>query len=509
MAYPSSTSSHPTQRRDGQGNNGPTSSNPVPSALFASLQAEIDLGTRDLDALLGTIAVASQFLTGASGAALAMRRDNAFLCVGRSGETAPQLGAPLRTDSGISGECLRTSSPMLCVDTQNDWRVDAEVCRRLGLRSIAVVPISASGETIGLLEIFGTNINAFTQEHMDILGTLAGLAALATERRSGKVGRPAAGMGMGGRAVAPPPQPAYQLPQREQAQMRMPEPLPLPAQQLPQQPLPPQHQQMAVQQMAAQPQHRIQPQRMATPISKYRRSWIGGSAAAALVLLSILGWRTLRGTPHVDATSAITPTQQPIAELQTPLAPAADTAQKPSPVRVPDLTTDFVVRPASKTEAAPAAAHAQVNQPVVPEVVKKEAGPRTSAPKQQEPEAAPPEVNPNGAGGSVQTLMAYSVPPPKLAMPISQGITPQILEHRVPPVYPRQALALKVEGTVVLDANIGADGRVQNLRVVSGNQMLASAALTSVKQWRYQPALLNGRPTSVQTQITVKFTLPK
>jgi protein TonB len=79
---------------------------------------------------------------------------------------------------------------------------------------------------------------------------------------------------------------------------------------------------------------------------------------------------------------------------------------------------------------------------------------------------------------------------------------------KVPPVYPPDARAARVQGAVVLAAIIGQDGSVQSLRVVSSaSPLLEKAALDAVKQWRYRPYLLNGNPVEVDTQITVNFTL--
>jgi len=75
------------------------------------------------------------------------------------------------------------------------------------------------------------------------------------------------------------------------------------------------------------------------------------------------------------------------------------------------------------------------------------------------------------------------------------------------PVYPSLAIAARVQGTVVLEAVIGKDGRVEGLKVVSGPALLIRAALDAVKTWRYQPTLLNGEPVEVQTEISVNFAL--
>lgn len=77
------------------------------------------------------------------------------------------------------------------------------------------------------------------------------------------------------------------------------------------------------------------------------------------------------------------------------------------------------------------------------------------------------------------------------------------------PVYPAELQAAGVEGTVMLQAIVGKDGSVVSLKVIksAGNQALDDAAVTSVKQWRYQPTLLNGEPVETMTTISVGFQL--
>jgi len=100
---------------------------------------------------------------------------------------------------------------------------------------------------------------------------------------------------------------------------------------------------------------------------------------------------------------------------------------------------------------------------------------------------------------------------PKVATPqrvrVSQGVSEGLLVHQVRPVYPPLARSARIQGAVVLQAVIGKDGAIQNLRLVSGHPMLAPAAIDAVKQWRYKPYFLNGEPVEVDTQITVNFTL--
>jgi protein TonB len=75
------------------------------------------------------------------------------------------------------------------------------------------------------------------------------------------------------------------------------------------------------------------------------------------------------------------------------------------------------------------------------------------------------------------------------------------------PVYPALARQARISGTVRLAAVIGRDGRIANLRVITGHPMLVPAAVDAVRQWEYQPTLLNGDPVEVATEIDVNFTL--
>ena len=146
------------------------------STALSSLKELIAAGDHRLDPMLATITDAARQLTGASGAALAMWKDGAMVCRARSGDTAPALGARLSAETGISGECLRTGKIQHCTDTENDPLVDVEVCRSLGLRSIAVLPIQGWRGINGILEVFSTKPAAFTEQHIALLQQLAALA---------------------------------------------------------------------------------------------------------------------------------------------------------------------------------------------------------------------------------------------------------------------------------------------------------------------------------------------
>jgi periplasmic protein TonB len=120
---------------------------------------------------------------------------------------------------------------------------------------------------------------------------------------------------------------------------------------------------------------------------------------------------------------------------------------------------------------------------------------------------------PGGQMGGVIGGIISSTPVavPKVATPqrvrVSQGVTQGLLVRRVQPMYPPLARQARIQGTVVLQAEISKEGTIQNLRLISGHPMLAPAAIEAVKQWRYKPYFLNGEPVEVETQITVNFSL--
>lgn len=100
-------------------------------------------------------------------------------------------------------------------------------------------------------------------------------------------------------------------------------------------------------------------------------------------------------------------------------------------------------------------------------------------------------------------------PPPKPSSRIRVGgkVEAARLIHQTVPVYSRIAIAARVQGTVVLHAVIGKDGSITSLEYVSGPALLMKAAEDAVSTWRYQPLVLNGEPTEVETEISVVFTL--
>ena len=152
-----------------------------------------------------------------------------------------------------------------------------------------------------------------------------------------------------------------------------------------------------------------------------------------------------------------------------------------------------------------------------PLVVKNEvSNPAPATPVQQDATPAPPPASLNVASnandqalsGIMSTSGANLPRQPIQAVKVSQGVSQGLLVKSVQPVYPQTARQMRVQGSVELLANIGKDGSITAVKVLSGPQVLSRAAIDAVKQWQYKPYYLDDQPVEIQTQITVNFKLP-
>jgi GAF domain-containing protein len=144
----------------------------------------IDAGEIDLEPGISIIAEKAQTLTGATGAAIALRRGNEIICRARTGRTAPDIGVRLQTDSGLSAECVRTGEVLLCHDAESNPRVDWASCRRLGARSILVAPLRHFRRTLGVFEVLSSTPHAFDGNDVAIMQFLSGMMVAAISRLS-------------------------------------------------------------------------------------------------------------------------------------------------------------------------------------------------------------------------------------------------------------------------------------------------------------------------------------
>ena len=145
---------------------------PAPPDLNRVIEQQVEAGFPPelaLDLALHELVVRAVEATSASSAALALVRGDEMVCRAATGLHAPDLGVPLNTHDGLSGACLHTRQPQLCVDTESDPRVDSAIARRLGIRSMLIVPVLDEDDLIGVLEVFSSEPSAFSEHEQTLL----------------------------------------------------------------------------------------------------------------------------------------------------------------------------------------------------------------------------------------------------------------------------------------------------------------------------------------------------
>ena len=140
----------------------------------------------DLEPAIHVIAERAQSLTGATGAAIALRHGDEIVCRARTGRTAPDLGVRLQTDSGISADCVRTGEVMLCNDAERNPRVNLASCRSLGVRSILAAPLRHFRKTLGVFEVLSGSPNAFDHRDVATMQLLSSMMVAALSRLSSR-----------------------------------------------------------------------------------------------------------------------------------------------------------------------------------------------------------------------------------------------------------------------------------------------------------------------------------
>jgi protein TonB len=198
---------------------------------------------------------------------------------------------------------------------------------------------------------------------------------------------------------------------------------------------------------------------------------------------------------------------------------------------LPKGTTMFllVAPPPPPPPPPPAAAVVKIVKVIQTDIVNGQLRTPTKIPQKvqmiKEDEAPPPAMAsagvvggvpggvPGGSMGGVIGSVLSSTPMavPKIATPqrvrVSSGVVQGLLVRQVKPNYPPLARQARIQGVVILQAQISKEGNIENLTLISGHPMLAPAAIEAVKQWKYRPYLLNGEPCEVDTQVQVNFSL--
>ncbi len=140
-----------------------------------------EMAQRDLDATLQLLVERAQYITGASGVAIALREGENMVCCASAGPSAPDMGTHLQIDSGLSAESVRTRQTLHCADAENDPRVNQESCRAFGIASVVVMPLVRGEEVYGVFELLAGRPGAFEERDFIALQRLSEMIQTAVE----------------------------------------------------------------------------------------------------------------------------------------------------------------------------------------------------------------------------------------------------------------------------------------------------------------------------------------
>jgi TonB family protein len=493
-------------------------------ALSPELSADLAL-----EVVLNEVVEQACLATGASGAAIILERDGEWVCRASSGRNAPELGDRLRGESSLTGECIRTGQVQNCGDATTDSRVDIEACRSLGIRSVIALPLVQQGTLVGVFTVFSPHPLAFREHEQRTLEALS-RSVISNLVRASTASLPFP------EAAAPQPQPQ---PQPESSL----EEIPI-------------HQSasgvLAVNNVA-QPEIGVnlvsgasdavadvsdpvadvsdvhtssieQPESPTKNVpagSKALNIAKWGLTAAVLVfavLLTVLTARRLLATkepshkrsPHSVSAAESGPARVGEKPETSTSEPASTSASSRSASNESPNSDDRTLNYRDSTASVKAQSNAAHVSSLGAEPSTRDGGltvyengkPIFRMPPQSGVQSTSPAAN-SSAEAIASTTDSTSQP-----YNLSPVAAQARLIHRVEPEYPQQAREQRIQGPVVLDVLAGSDGSIANVKLVSGDPLLAGAAIEAVKQWQFKPRFVQGKPVEMQTQITLNFRLP-
>lgn len=144
---------------------------------------------QELEAVLQLLVERAQYITGATGTALALPSGEEMVCRASAGASAPPVGARLQVRSGLTGESIVRRQLLRCDNAENDPRVNLETCREMGIASIVVLPLlRRNGEIRGLFELFSDHAYAFEERDLSALERMADLTLTALDLAEARPG---------------------------------------------------------------------------------------------------------------------------------------------------------------------------------------------------------------------------------------------------------------------------------------------------------------------------------
>ena len=458
----------------------PAGGKSVPSPSTKELSPAESMARTLLQRKLEEIVVLTRESTNADGVAVALRENGHFYCRASQG-FAPEPGVIVEPGQGVCGRCIIDARVLVCQDLSGD------------VKSAVAAPVIVGDEIEGLLAAFSFQPGAFTAEHIDLVSRIAVDVgnqvaspeaihlvprdpvsilnsphidvvavdpAIASREKHLEVLQAVTAPGV---PPSTPKESAATVSERpfhflgyDEAAPIEPEPEPLPADQL-----------------------------LGEYLSKSDIAVIFGAILIAMLAISLYVHHKRSSQPYVAPYTPDSVETRPAPSTAQPSAPPADNGAKPS------TRTKSSAEPKKKAanESAPLA---------VP-------GGRAGLAKQEKQEPTPPPVQ-----GPTTAVSSIALPAPNLTnvalAPGPSGPTaPPELVHKVDPVYPTAAKTANEASIVSLDLKVDSAGRIGTIKVVSGNNPFVSSALNAVRQWRYEPAVQNGKKIESMVRVDIAF----
>jgi TonB family protein len=467
--------------------------------------------------------------TSAISAAIALKTGTGdeMVCRATAGPNTPDIGVRLDVGSGLSGACVRTREIQYCADTQSDPRANAAASRRLQVRSVLVVPLMGGNKLLGVVEIFSPHLGAFGNRDLENLQTLS--QVIVENLLDPGEHLPPATMASNGSpptadvpavveiAVPEPPSPLpaelFGPPSQSVLEGRTPREETLPAwptTQTPKEETPSQkiaHAASIASQVDSWSTKAEAPVFSASfPAKRTRqkrsREWGTTLLTAAVITVAVVfgwtvgrpGWQKTTGRrtkPAVVPTSGSGSADLGKSRNNAPATnsansdngKAADDSVKAAEMRTSDVRT-------SKDQPDKTSGDLLVSRNGKVIFQQTTRTPLRSDPAELKTPQPDPEAPEKGATVFLSPQMAGAR-----------------LIQRVEPVYPDRALQLRIQGQVELEALVGKDGSIEQLKLVSGDELLAAAAADAVRQWHFKPYESDGQAVEFSTRLNVDFRL--
>lgn len=437
-----------------------------------------------LDIELNDLVRRAMSATSAKGSAIAVLAGNQFLCRASAGD-APGIGAVLQSDTGLTAECIREGRIVTCPDAQEDPRTNHEVCRQMGIASAVMVPVLDGPNVAAVLECFWASAFAYLDSDVTQLRDIAAeLRELLLPSAQVPVpnAEPASSTGTSwccdhfddpsSESLVWKPYGEFGAADATVAQPPSDEPVEVAhAGELFHGNTPPKRPDVSVADQFLDPvQHWLN--------SRY----VIVVAVASLLVAVSLGWYILRGASQSS-------------QLQ-----SAELGELPEATASAEISLDSVPLPparGNRTVATSSSKNRENADSRVPRVV-----------------VTTLTVRPPERAGRFEPLRLVGEPVPGTQTSNAAGSQLRGAEGRrfstpdtvqLTKAAKNSGSAVRRRGTVVLDVTVGKGGIVDDVKVVSGDRVLAEGAKRAASRWRYQPAAIDGTPIRANGRVIVSF----